>query len=62
MKERIPAVMPYDPETGKCYVNAVGSNKAEAGSNLTQIEIEDSALDRIEMINIEIVFERPSGG
>lgn len=59
MIKKVPGVMPYDPVTKRAFVNAIGSNKTEANSNITLIDIEEEVLLRIDMIDVEISFEVP---
>jgi hypothetical protein len=52
----IEVVIPYDRETGRVYLNAIGANVHEAMEALRAISLDEDAHDRIDTINASLEF------
>lgn len=54
MGEALIGYVPYDPTERRYFVNATGSSIAEAGVNLSCIDLSDKVVNRLEFRRVEL--------
>lgn len=51
---KLQAMMPFDPETGTPYINAIGNNETEAIVNLDAIGVPEAIQSRIVLMKVTV--------